>query len=197
MTARAKVAVLVSGGGRHLRNLLERSAAGELPIEIVRVLASKPDIGAVAHAKAFGVPVDVVGPEGPTPALDASGADWAVLAGWLRKWDIPDAWVGRAVNIHPSLLPLFGGKGFFGRHVHEAVIASGMRVSGCTVHFVTRDYDAGPVIVQRACPVLPHDDATTLAARVFAEEMSALPEAVRLLVEGRARLVGGKTEYLP
>lgn len=195
MTLRTPIAVLASGGGRHLRNLLERSRDGSLAVDVVRVLASKPDIGAVAHAHAFGVPVVVVGPEGPTAALEDSGATLAVLAGWLRKWDIPEGWVGRAINIHPSLLPLFGGKGFFGRHVHEAVLASGMRVSGCTVHFVTRDYDAGPVIVQRACPVLPDDDANALAARVFAEETVALPEALALVIEGRARLSDGKTVF--
>jgi phosphoribosylglycinamide formyltransferase-1 len=165
-------------------------------VDVVRVLASKPDIGAVAHAQAFGVPVVVVGPESPTASLEELGRNTAVLAGWLRRVrNIPEGWVGRAINIHPSLLPLFGGKGFFGRHVHEAVLASGMRVSGCTVHFVTRDYDAGPVIVQRACPVLPDDDANALAARVFAEETVALPEALALVIEGRARLSDGKTVF--
>ncbi len=191
----AKVAVLVSGSGRHLKNLLELARSGSLPVEIVAVLASKPDIGAISHAKHFGVKVHVADSSQVTDALATSGADWVVMAGWLRKWDIPGQWLGRTINIHPSLLPLFGGKGFYGNRVHEAVLASGMRVSGCSVHFVTQDYDAGPLIVQRPCVVLPGDTVASLAARVFVEELVALPEALALAVSGRARLSNGKTEF--
>jgi folate-dependent phosphoribosylglycinamide formyltransferase PurN len=94
------------------------------------------------------------------------------------------------MNIHPALLPSFGGKGMFGHHVHEAVLAHGCKVSGCTVHFVDEQYDAGPIIVQRACPVLEGDTAQTLAARVFEEEKIAYPEAIRLFAEDRLRLEG-------
>lgn len=190
-----KVVVMVSGGGRHLKHLLELERTGKLPVHIVSVIASKAGIGALDHAAAYGVPASVMNSELIADHLATTGAEWVVMAGWLRKWDIPNVWIGRTLNIHPSLLPLFGGKGFFGHHVHEAVLASGMRVSGCSVHFVTRDYDAGPLIVQRACHVEPFDSVATLANRVFAEELQALPEAIRLVVSNKAMLVDGKTVF--
>jgi len=94
------------------------------------------------------------------------------------------------MNIHPALLPSFGGKGMYGHHVHEAVLARGCKVSGCTVHFVTNEYDAGPIIVQRAVPVLEGDDADTLAARVFEQECVAYPQAIRLFGAGKLRIEG-------
>lgn len=193
---RPRVAVLVSGSGRGLRNLLEAERAGSLPATISHVLASRAGIGALDHAREFGVPAAVTKVGEVTEALDAAAPDLVVMAGYLRPWPIPDRWVGRTINIHPSLLPLFGGKGYYGLHVHEAVLASGMKVSGCTVHFVTANYDDGPIILQRVVPVRDDDDAESLAARVFVEELVALPEAVRLFAEGRLRIDGRRVRIL-
>jgi phosphoribosylglycinamide formyltransferase 1 len=192
-----RIAVLVSGSGRSLRNLLERSREGLLRAEIALVLASRPGIGALDHAAAFGVPAQVVQTADVTAALDASGADLAVMAGYLKPWPIPERWIGRTINIHPSLLPLFGGQGYYGRRVHEAVLQSGMKVSGCTVHFVTPHYDEGPIILQRTCPVLDGDDVDRLAHRVFQEELEALPEAIALYAAGRLRVEGRRVLTAP
>src|SRR5690606_15282781 len=139
---------------------LELQRAGSLPAEIVLVVASRPGIGALEHAKEHGVRSVVLPPAEIAAALDEERVDLVILAGYLKRWPIPDRYIGKTINIHPSLLPLFGGKGFYGDRVHEAVLRSGMRVTGCTVHFVTPEFDAGPIIAQRAVPVLPGDDAS-------------------------------------
>lgn len=185
--APATMAVLVSGSGRSLRNLLELERAGKLPVRTVLVISSKAGVAALDHAAAFGVPAKVLPAAEITAALDAVRPDLVVMAGYVRRWPIPPPWVGRTINIHPSLLPKFGGRGFFGHHVHEAVLASGDPKSGCTVHFVTADYDAGPVIAQRSVPVHSSDTPETLAARVFEQELLLLPEVIRDLAEGRVR----------
>ena len=113
------------------------------------------------------------------------------LAGYLRQLWVPPAWEGRILNIHPALLPLFGGRGYYGARVHEAVLASGMRVSGCTVHVVNNEYDAGPIVLQRCVPVLDHDTPETLAERVFAAECEAYPQAIRAFI---AALRGSRGE---
>jgi phosphoribosylglycinamide formyltransferase 1 len=113
-----------------------------------------------------------------------------VMAGFLSLWPIPPQFAGRVINIHPALLPAFGGHGMFGHHVHEAVLATGCKVSGCTVHFVTNEYDQGPIILQRCAPVLEGDTADTLAARIFEQECQALPDAIRLFAQGRLKVEG-------
>jgi len=124
--------------------------------------------------------------------LDEAGVDLVCLAGFLSYWIIPDRYLGRVMNIHPALLPAFGGKGMHGHHVHEAVLARGCKVSGCTVHFVNNTYDDGPIILQRAVPVYAEDTPDDLAARVFREECIAYPEAIRLFIEGRLKVEGLK-----
>lgn len=176
-----RVAVLASGGGRSLLNLIQRRARGELDCEIALVIASAADIGAVQHAEAHGIPVVVAKAAEVTAHLDAHRIDLAVLAGWLKRWPIPAHWQGRAINIHPALLPKFGGKGFYGHHVHEAVLAARETESGCTVHWVTPEYDAGAIIAQRRVAVLAGDTPDLLAARVFAAECELLPEVVARL----------------
>src|SRR5262249_1110183 len=114
-----------------------------------------------------------------------SGADLVCMAGFLQLLPIPDDFRGRVMNIHPALLPAFGGKGMCGRRVHEAVLSAGEKGSGCTVHFAGREYDHGPIIVQRTVPVLEGDTPETLAARVFEQECEAYPEAIRMVAEGR------------
>lgn len=182
-----RLAVLVSGGGRSLRNILERERDGRLATETALVVASREGIGALDRAKEFDVPSRVL--PGPliAQALDEAKIDWVVMAGYLKRWDIPDRFAGRAINIHPALLPLFGGRGCYGRFVHEAVKRSGMRVSGCTVHFVTAEYDAGPIIDQRAVHLDPSDTPEQIARRVFVEELELLPRAISDLAEGRVR----------
>ena len=129
--------------------------------------------------------------------VDDAGADLVVLAGWLCLLEIPPKYAGRVMNIHPALLPSFGGKGMFGRRVHEAVIAHGCKVSGCTVHFVDAEYDSGPIIAQRTCPVLDDDTPESLAHRVFEEEKIAYPDAIRLFAQGRLTIEGRQVRVAP
>ena len=124
--------------------------------------------------------------------MEEVDADLVCNCGFLRLLLVPPAWEGKVMNIHPALLPKYGGKGMWGDHVHRAVLAAGEKESGCTVHFVTNEYDAGPVILQRRVPVREGDTVDSLAARVFAEECEAYPEAVRLFGEDRLRVENGK-----
>jgi phosphoribosylglycinamide formyltransferase-1 len=186
----ARLAVLISGGGRTLANLHDRILGGTLPAMIELVIASRECPGA-ALARARRLRTLVI--EGRIPAerlgalLRQARADWVVLAGYLCYLEIPPDYRGRIVNIHPALLPAFGGKGMYGRRVHEAVLLSGAAESGCTVHFVDEEYDHGPIILQKRCPVLPTDTPDTLAARVFELEKQALPEALTQLIVGEGR----------
>jgi phosphoribosylglycinamide formyltransferase-1 len=182
-----RLAVLLSGSGRTLDNLLEWIAAGRLAAGVVTVVASRADVRGVRIAERAGVPVTVLPPAGrPVDAWSdkifaacrAAGADLVVLAGFLHLVRIPADFAGRVINIHPSLLPAFGGQGFHGMHVHRAVIDRGCTVSGCTVHLVDDEYDHGRILLQKAVPVLPDDTPESLAARVFAAECQALPEAI-------------------
>jgi phosphoribosylglycinamide formyltransferase-1 len=186
-----RVVVLASGAGRSLQNLIDLSEAGRLPATIVQVIGSRPGIGAIERAARHHIPSTVCEPGAVTEIVDALAPDLVVMAGYLKHWAIPDRWVGKTINIHPSLLPRFGGHGLYGDRVHAAVLAAGETTSGCTVHFVTREYDAGPVILQRRCPVLPDDTPATLASRVFAEELLALPDAISAIATGRAGLPSG------
>lgn len=180
------LAVFVSGTGRTLRNLIARCADGSLPARVGLVVASR-ECGAVEVARDAGVPVVVRAGDFRADELDAvlkgHGVGWVALAGYLRLLPIPEDYRGRIVNIHPALLPEFGGSGMHGLHVHRAVLASGAGRSGCSVHICDDRYDTGPIVVQRECAVLPGDTPESLAARVFALELEAYPEALRLLIE--------------
>ena len=182
-----RVAVLLSGAGRTLDNLVERIAAGRLDATIVTVIASRGDVRGVQIAETAGLPVRVLPPQGrplhewSAEVFDACRgprADLVVMAGFLHLLEIPEDFAGRVINIHPSLLPAFGGKGFHGAHVHRAVLDRGCTISGCTVHLVDEVYDHGRILLQRAVPVLPDDTPDSLAARVFAAECEALPEVI-------------------
>ncbi len=195
-----RLAVLVSGSGTTRANLSAAVAAGTLSADVRLVLGSRPDLPGVARAAADGVPTAVVDRRSfDTPAafsdavfaeIDRTGVDLVCLAGWLCLLQIPPAWAGRVMNIHPALLPSFGGRGLYGRRVHRAVLDHGCKVSGCTVHLVDDAYDAGPIVLQRACPVLDADTPESLAARVFEQECVAYPEAIRLFAAGRLRVDG-------
>jgi len=193
-----RLAVLLSGGGTTLQNLLDRCADGSLSARVVLVVASNADAHGLERAKRAGVPGIAVGRKQAgtleefsrrifTECRDAR-AGLVCMAGFLQLIKIPDDFLGRVMNIHPALIPAFCGKGFYGHHVHEAVLASGARISGCTVHFADNQYDHGPIILQRTVPVLDDDTAETLAARVFEQECAAYPEAIRLFAEGRLRI---------
>jgi phosphoribosylglycinamide formyltransferase-1 len=190
-----RLVCLVSGGGTTLQNLLDRAAEGLLPATVVGVVSSRADAFGIERAARAGVPA-VVEPRGPGfservwAAVRTFRPDLVCLAGWLHLLPIPADLRNRVLNIHPSLLPAFGGKGMYGRHVHEAVLAYGAKVSGCTVHFADDTYDTGPILVQRCVPVLAGDDADALAARVFAAECEAYPEAIQMIAEGRVKLDG-------
>lgn len=193
-----RLGVLIGGGGRTLLNLADRIDARELPARLAAVLASREDLPGVRRARARGLRVEIANPaafETETAFHDAvsntlreAGADLVCLAGYLR-WLRVDPWmVNRVLNIHPALLPDFGGAGMYGLRVHRAVLESGVRRSGCTVHFVNDEYDRGPILLQKSCPVRPDDTPETLAARVFALEREAYPEAIGLIASGRVRL---------
>ncbi len=188
----ARLTVLLSGSGRTLVNILDRIAEGSLSATVARVIASRDCLG-LSRARERGVPAEII--HGTIPAdrlaaiLQQDRADFVVLAGYLRMVDIPPGFEHRVVNIHPALLPAFGGPGMHGRHVHRAVLDAGCKVSGCTVHLCDRVYDRGPIILQRACPVLEDDTPETLAARVFEQECLAYPEALQLLIENRVQVV--------
>jgi len=193
-------AVLISGTGRSLLNLIERTRGGRLPAEIRLVVSSRPDAPGLNYAREAGIPTEVVEASRAGTANEfsasifsavrAAGARLAVLAGFIKYLPIPGDFENRAINIHPALIPAFCGKGYYGKRVHEAVLRYGVKVSGCTVHFVDNEYDHGPIILQRPVPVLDDDTPDTLAARVFAEELEALPEAIALFADGRLKVDG-------
>ena len=190
-TDRLAIAVLISGGGTTLRNLIERIRAGTLPAEIRVVISSSPRAAGLQFAVAAGIPSLVVEKTKTLSAADfsdavfapcrAAGVQYVVMGGFLKHVLIPPDFENRVLNIHPALLPAFGGQGMYGLRVHAAVIASGARVSGCTVHFVDNQYDHGPILLQRQVAVHPDDTPETLQARVFAAECSAYPAALAQL----------------
>lgn len=194
-----RLAVCVSGGGTTLQNLIDRITDGRLRAQVVQVIASRVGIGAIGRAEAADIPVAVI-ERRKRPVAEFSAevyapirkakADLVILGGFLSLLDIPDDYEGRIINIHPSLIPAFCGAGFHGEAVHRAAIEAGVKVSGCTVHFADRTYDTGPIILQRTVPVLDDDTPADLAARVFAAECEALPEAIRLYAEGRLSVQG-------
>jgi phosphoribosylglycinamide formyltransferase-1 len=194
-----RLAVCVSGEGTTLQNLINRIRTRRLKAEIVQVVASKPRIGAIARAEAAGIPLALANYNARSRTefsasvfepIRHSKADLVILAGFLALVKIPPDYKGRVINVHPSLIPSFCGKGFYGSNVHKAVLAMSAKVSGCTIHFADDDYDNGPIIAQRPVPVLEDDTLETLAARVFKEECKALPEAITLYAEGRLKLEG-------
>jgi len=205
--SRPRLAVFLSGSGTTLQNLLDRQAAGTLAGEVACVASDRDGVAGLDRAAKANVPAMVArrGEHPDRASFSASLLGWAerhhadlvCLAGFLQLLAVPERWENRVVNIHPSLLPSFGGKGCHGAHVHQAVLDAGCRVSGCTVHLATNEYDRGPILVQRAVPVLPDDTASTLAARVFAAECDAYPEAIALLASGRVAVDGNRAVISP
>lgn len=186
------IAVFLSGGGRSLANLVEHRDHHGLPIDIRLVISSSSKVRGVSVAREASLPTSIVRKsEHPddndyceamfAPCREA-GVQLVVMAGFLKHVLIPDDFADRVINIHPSLLPSFGGPGMYGNRVHQAAIDRQVKISGCTVHFVDNEYDNGPIILQRSCEVTNDDTADTLAAKVFDLECQALPDAIRQIV---------------
>jgi len=201
-----RMVVLLSGSGRTLQNFIDLIQQGQLPARIERVISSRADAYGLVRAEKANIPSTVVERKGLsqdafsdriTQAVRQAQPDLVCMAGFLSLWQIPPEYLGKVMNIHPALLPSFGGKGFYGHRVHEAVLETGCKVSGCTVHFADNEYDHGPIIIQRTVPVLDDDTPETLAARVFEEECIAYPEAIRLFAADRLRIEGRRVRILP
>lgn len=205
ITRKHRVAILISARGSNMAALIEAAADENFPAEIVGVIADRTDARGLERARALGIPVQAITREDHSDrqaldsAVDAAlgnmGADYVCLAGYMRILSpaFVEKWAGRLLNIHPSLLPLFKGL-----DSHRRCLDAGMRIHGCTVHFVTAEMDAGPIIAQAAVPVLPADNEDVLSARVLRAEHALYPLALRLVLEGKVRMEEGRAvhEYL-
>lgn len=202
MKSRMKsIVILISGRGSNMQSLLAATADGSLPVRVAAVLSNRPDAAGLKTAAVAGIPTRVIDhtlyPDRTSfdaamaEVIDAFSPDLVVLAGFMRILSngFVERYAGRMMNIHPSLLPAFPGL-----HTHRHALEDGVRIHGCTVHFVTPTLDHGPVIIQAAVPVLNGDDEASLAARVLAQEHLIYPRAVRWFVEGRLRLLDGRVE---
>lgn len=202
-----RAVILISGSGTTMENLLQRADEGTCRIHPVGVISSKEGVTGIARAQRFGVPVQVVARKDYLDAVafsrqvfkmvNAVQPDVVLLAGFLSYLHIPERYRGKVLNIHPSLLPKFGGKGMYGARVHEAVLKSGQKESGCTVHYVDEEYDHGPIILKRKVQVQPDDTVESLQARVMEAEREAYPEAVNLYAEKRLLQVAQSVRILP
>ncbi|HEX2552850.1 MAG TPA: phosphoribosylglycinamide formyltransferase [Microvirga sp.] len=200
--ARQRVAILISGRGSNMVSLIEAARAPDFPAEIRLVLSNRPDAGGLARAADAGIETLAIDHkahpdrESFDAAADAAlrerGIDLVCLAGFMRVLTpgFVEAWAGRMINVHPSLLPLFRGI-----RTHERALEAGVLVHGCTVHFVVPELDAGPIVAQAAVPVVPGDTPDTLAARVLAQEHVLYPQALRMISAGEARLDGGRVVF--
>ena len=199
-----RLGVLISGGGTTLQNFLDEIEAGRLDAEVAVVISSSGKAYGLERARKHGVPTEVirrkvfVGPEeygvAIAEVLDRHEVELVTMAGFLRLWRIPERYQGRVLNIHPALIPAFCGQDMYGHRVHEAVVETGAKVSGCTVHFADNEYDTGPIIIQRTVPVYFEDGPDDVARRVFEQECIAYPEAIRLFAAGRLKIVGRRVE---
>jgi phosphoribosylglycinamide formyltransferase 1 len=199
------IAVLISGGGTTLQNILDAISTGTLDARVSLVIASRSGIKGIERARAASIPVQVVSRKDFDSIetfsdcifddCSKANVDLICLGGWLQLLRVPDAWIGRVINIHPSLLPSFGGRGMFGHHVHQAVLEHGCKISGCTVHFVDNQYDAGPIISQHVCEARTDDTAESLAARVFELEKIAYPHAIQTFRIGQLNIVGRRVMH--
>lgn len=188
-----RLGVLFSGGGRTLENLVLATRDGRLDAEVIVAITDRPGAAGIERSRRLGIDTIVHDPKALGTSFSAAIAQTlreyavgtVVMAGFLKLWDMPEDYQSRVLNIHPSLLPAFGGHGFYGMRVHRAVHDAGVRVTGCTVHYADREYDRGPIIVQRTVPIEFEDTPETIAARVFEQECIAYPEALALHVAGR------------
>ncbi len=203
---RIRIAVLLSGSGTSLENIFEHIDAG-LPAEVVCVLSSKKNAFGLQRAEKRGVPAIAIPRreyedvrafnDALHEALAPFDPDLVCLLGFLSPFELRSRYAGRVLNVHPALIPAFSGKGFYGHHVHEAVLEAGVKLTGATVHFASDDYDEGPILLQGTVQVEDGDTVDSLAARVQALERELLPEAIRLIAAGRVRIEARRTRILP
>jgi formyltetrahydrofolate-dependent phosphoribosylglycinamide formyltransferase len=216
MSGYLRLAVLLSGNGRTLANLIQCWDQGRLLGKVELVVSSRPDARGLTVAADAGISTAVIdshhyrrsareGEETPdwfamseaiNNVLGKTKWDLVCMAGFCCRYYFPDSLQGRILNIHPSLIPMFCGQGMYGFRVHEAVITSGVRVTGCTVHFVDHMYDHGSIILQRCCPVYSGDIPEDVAERVFVEECAAYPTAINLIAGGRVHYLSGLPAYV-
>ncbi|MEO0083779.1 MAG: phosphoribosylglycinamide formyltransferase [candidate division WOR-3 bacterium] len=199
-----KLAVLVSGNGTNLQAIIDRIERQELPAEIAVVISNKKEAFALERAKRHNIPAVWIShkdfstreefEQALISEIDKHRVDLVCLAGFMRVLTpfFVNHYKNRIMNIHPALLPL--AKGLYGENVHKAVLASGAKFSGCTVHFVTEDVDGGPIIIQKVVPVLDEDTPESLAERVLQQEHIAYPEAIKLFAENRLVIVGNRVK---
>ena len=201
---KARLAVLLSGGGTTLENLIRRGRQRTLSAEVTVVVSSRADAYGLARARNHGIDAHIVASrdtrdfnalsEKTWEVIKPYKADLIVLAGYMCLFCVPPGYENKVINTHPALIPLFCGKGFYGHYVHEAVLEAGMKVSGCTVHFADNKYDKGPIILQKTVPVYFEDTPDTLADRVQEAEREALPEGINLFAAGRLEVIDGKVK---
>ena len=202
-----RVAVLLSGSGTSLENLLEHIDSGSVRAEVVVVVSSKESAFGLERARKRGIPTMAVSRkkypdieefnDHVHAALAPHDVELVALLGFLSLFELRGLYSGRTLNVHPALIPSFCGQGFYGRRVHEAVLESGVKLSGATVHLSDDEYDKGPILLQEAVPVLEDDTVETLAERVQAAERRLFPRAVQLFAEERVRIEGQRTRILP
>ncbi|MBI2423978.1 MAG: phosphoribosylglycinamide formyltransferase [Candidatus Hydrogenedentes bacterium] len=197
-----KLGVLLSGSGTTLQNILDHIDRGALNASVCCVVASRADAYGLVRARDHGIP-DYAVPRNAYPdgaafnealwaLLRQHEVDLVVLAGFMSLLQVPEDFHHRIINVHPALIPAFCGKGMYGHHVHEAVLAFGARISGATVHFVDGEYDHGPIILQGTVPVLQDDTPDSLAARVQEKERELYPQAIALIAAGKVRVEQGR-----
>lgn len=197
-----RIAVLLSGSGTSLENLFEHIDGG-LPAEIVCVVASKKSAFGLERAERRGVPAIAVPRreyadsaafnDALHEALEPFTPDLVCLLGFLSIFELRGHYEGKTLNVHPALVPAFSGKGFYGHHVHEAVLEKGVKVTGATVHYASDEYDEGPILLQSTVEVRDDDTLDSLAARVQALERELVPKAIQLIAEGRVTIEDGRT----
>ncbi|NOX97246.1 MAG: phosphoribosylglycinamide formyltransferase [Nitrospirae bacterium] len=209
MAKPVNLAVLLSGGGRTLENILDCIREKKLDARVVVVISSREDAYGLVRAKRAGIDAHCVPhklyqgddagkfSEEINKILSLYPVDLIVMAGFMHLFKSGEKYKGKVMNIHPALIPSFCGKGYYGHHVHRAVLDYGVKISGCTVHFADNAYDRGPIILQAAVPVKDDDTPDTLAARVFAEEGKLYPRAIQLFAEGRLAIKGRKVYLKP
>ena len=185
-------------------NLLDVQKSGELNAEIVCVISSKricdENLEVIVRCESEGIPVRYVVRseykdkqkfwDVQNKTVDEFAPDMIALAGYLKLWRIPEKYLGKVMNIHPALLPKYGGKGYFGLHVHESVLKAGEKESGCTIHFANNEYDSGPIILQKKVKIYENDTADSLKKRVFTQECIAYPEAINLFANEKLEIKG-------
>lgn len=200
-----RLGVLISGGGTTLLNLLDCIADETLNAKVSVVITNQPECQGRGRAEEAGLKTLVTSrsefdtltaySEAVFDHLNSASVDLVIMAGFLSLLEIPETYAHRVLNIHPSLIPAFCGRGMYGHHVHEAVRERGAKVSGCTVHFANNEYDEGPIVLQRSVELPDGCDADMIAKLVFEQEKLAYPEAIRRVVSGRLAVVGRRTEY--